>query len=93
MFVPLYSPWNETVNNVRAALAAKPKALPNSSEWASLQEADAAVSEAWTNLLNATKWQKAELREAYYTAKRARESLRQEVCFQMNRRRNHDIYE
>lgn len=90
-YVPYRSPWNITVDNLRATKAAQPKALPTSEEWSHLEMIASVVDEAKEALYAAPRDQKAILREEYYETKRQLENARLKVCRDMQRRRRHGI--
>jgi hypothetical protein len=86
-FVPLYSPWNVAVAELRARRAMQPKAIPTSLEWNTLTALEGAVATAKQSMVEADKDEKADCRHEYYQLRAELDSARLKVARDMHRRR------
>ena len=86
------SPWNRAVNDLRAARAAQPKALPTNMEWDTLVGLRQQKDQAWESLITAEKDEKPHFRTLYNEAKRQLEREQATVVKDMHRRRRHGIH-
>lgn len=85
-YVP-QSPWNQSVNNLRAAMAEQPKAVPNVVEWMSLEALREAKEDAYDELVAAPRREKDELRSEYMRLREQLHDERLQVVRDMHRRR------
>jgi hypothetical protein len=90
MFVPLYSPWNAAVAELRVKRAQQPPARPTALEWSSLETLAAEVAAAKRLMIEADQDEKADCRKEYYALRHELEDARLKVARDMHRRRRNN---
>ena len=85
------SPWERSVDNLRAARAAQPRPMPTTAEWATIDELDSTVEAMFEELKAAPAADKAVLRAAYLEMKRIREREKLKIVRKMHYRRKNYI--
>ena len=85
-FQPL-TPYQQTVNSVRAALAAKPRPRPTESEWNDMKSLESVVNDAKRAMKDAPQTEKAEARRTYYDLRQQLSDHRLQLANDIHRRR------
>jgi len=81
------TPYQQTVNNVRAALAARPRPRPTESEWYDMKSLESVVNDAKRAMKDAPQPEKAEARRMYYDLRQQLSDHRLQLANDIHRRR------
>lgn len=89
----LPNPYQQTVNNVREALAARPRPRPTESEWHDMKSLETIVQDAKQAMKNAPLPEKAAARRIYYDLRQQLSDHRLQLAKDIHRRsRNGTTY-